>query len=108
MKINIQKATKINERIPHKKDFTKWLYYIFFNKKIELTIRIVTINEIILLNHTYRNKNIPTNVLSFPMNNIYLDKNHKKLYLGDIAICSSYLKKEAYQFKKMLKNIGLI
>lgn len=103
MKINLQ-FSNIKNNIPKKKCFIKWLYFLFYNKKIELTIRIVTVKEIIFLNHTYRKKNMATNVLSFPMNMTKPKKKHKEIYLGDIAICSSYLVKEALQLKKNLKE----
>ncbi|WP_075432063.1 rRNA maturation RNase YbeY [Buchnera aphidicola] len=104
MHINIQYCIKKKNGMPEKKDFIKWLYFIFYKKNVELTIRIVTTKEIKELNNTYRNKNIATNVLSFPMNNISLKKNYRKIYLGDIVICSQYLKKEAHQFKKNLEE----
>ncbi|OAI49105.1 rRNA maturation RNase YbeY [Gammaproteobacteria bacterium SCGC AG-212-F23] len=53
----------------------------------ELTIRIVDIKEITELNTTYRKKNKPTNVLSFPFDVPPL--------LGDIVICSEIVNQEA-------------
>lgn len=104
MNINIQYCVKKKNGIPAKKDFIQWLYFIFYKQNIELTIRIVTTKEIKKLNYRYRNKNIETNVLSFPMNNLSHKKHDRKIYLGDIVICSQYLKKEAYKFKKNIKE----
>ena len=51
----------------------------FKKKKQEFTIFLTNNNKIKKLNKTFRNKNMPTDVLSFPINNIYKKKN---LYWG--------------------------
>lgn len=53
----------------------------------EITIRITHPDEIAELNNTYRHKNKPTNVLSFP----YSDKP----LIGDIVICAEIVQQEA-------------
>ena len=55
------------------------------DRDTEVCIRIVDAHEIQSLNHEYRNKNMTTNVLSFP-NNEFVDENGCTL-LGDIVIC---------------------
>lgn len=62
--------------------------------KAELTIRLVSVADIQHLNHTYRNKNSPTNVLAFPAHipsNITLDYP----LLGDVIICPAILQEES-------------
>ena len=58
----------------------------------DMTIRIVDEREIQLLNQTYRHKNSPTNVLSFPAE---IPEEIELPLLGDIIICSSVVEKEA-------------
>ncbi len=64
------------------------------SEPIELTIRIVDLNEMTELNSTYRGKKKPTNVLSFPFSSppgITLDIP----ILGDIVICAPIVNQEA-------------
>jgi len=69
----------------------------------ELTIRIVSPDEMIYLNNTYRKQNKTTNVLSFPSvlpETIELECP----LLGDIIICPEVLATESEQFQKSLKE----
>ena len=52
------------------------------NNEISISFLLTSNSEIKLLNQRYRNKNKPTNVLSFPMNEQIENKN----YLGDVVI----------------------
>ena len=61
---------------------------------IELNIRIVDIAEITLLNHRYRNKNKPTNVLSFPLD-MPEESGETCKTLGDIVVCADVVNQEA-------------
>ena len=63
-------------------------------KNTELTIRFVEIDEITHLNHTYRKKNNPTNVLAFPSN---LPDEILSIHplLGDVIICPYVPEKES-------------
>lgn len=67
--------------------------------KAELTIRFVSEKEIQTLNHVYRKKNKPTNVLSFPLNLAAVVKEETPL-LGDIVICHHIIIKEAFDQNK--------
>ena len=58
----------------------------------ELVIRVVDANESQKLNKTFRDKDYPTNVLSFPAD-IQLPEG--PTILGDIAICLPVVKREA-------------
>lgn len=63
-----------------------------YNKAFELTIRIVNNKESQQLNHQYRHKDSPTNVLSFPFEvpeGVELD------LLGDLVICADVVLTEA-------------
>lgn len=65
-----------------------------FCEKGEFTLRIVDPQEMIALNHNYRNINKTTNVLAFPASypkEIALDIP----FLGDVVICPSVLQEES-------------
>jgi len=64
-----------------------------------LSLRIVSVAESQQLNNDYRNKNKPTNVLSFPMqleNGFVLPE----MMLGDLVICAQVVADEAKQQQK--------
>jgi len=63
----------------------------------ELVIRVVDANESQKLNKTFRGKDYPTNVLSFPAD-IQLPEG--PTILGDIAICLPVVKREADEQSK--------
>lgn len=94
--VDLQNAS-IAKHIPPKKNFELWANAALKNypKNAEICIRIVDENEIQQLNSTYRHKNYPTNVLSFPYDD-------ESTLLGDIAICASVIEKEAKE-----QNIAL-
>lgn len=82
------------ESIPSQQEFQAWVNsaLLNYNKSFELTIRLVNNEESQQLNHQYRSKNKPTNVLSFPFEvpeGIELD------LLGDLIICVDVVEKEA-------------
>jgi probable rRNA maturation factor len=74
-----------------------------FKKKAEVTIRIVNKNEIAKLNEAYRNKNYPTNVLSFPLE-VKQNIPMKFPLLGDIVVCANVVSEEAKQQGKPIKS----
>lgn len=72
-----------------------------YNEDVELTVRIVDIKEITQLNNDFRQKNQPTNVLSFPAE----IPDHIDLpLLGDLVICSAVVADEALKQQKPLEN----
>lgn len=92
------------ESLPTKEQFELWVKTALQNKDntLELTIRIVDEDEIQTLNSSYRNKNKPTNVLSFPANlpeTVSLDTP----FLGDIVICAPIIISEAKSQNKALE-----
>jgi len=66
-------------------------------KKLRVTVRLVDENESAHLNHTYRKKNQPTNILSFPFESF---DGKKTPYLGDLVICVKVLEREAKEQEK--------
>lgn len=72
-------------------------------KEAELTLRIVSPEEMTHLNHTYRKQNKTTNVLAFPSSlpeSIILDCP----LLGDVIICPEVLLEESKQLNKSLEE----
>lgn len=94
--LDLQLACSNLYGIPERKKIKLWTQKIFYtySKKIELTIRIVDIQEMLYLNWCYVGKNYPTNVLSFPFNTTL---KIQPLLLGDIIICKQIIQHEAQQ-----------
>ncbi|MBL8258836.1 MAG: rRNA maturation RNase YbeY [Candidatus Competibacteraceae bacterium] len=65
-----------------------------YHKDAELTIRVVNEAEIAALNESYRRKQGPTNVLSFPSE---APPEVGSALLGDIVICAPVVLREAVQ-----------
>ena len=80
--------------------------YQFKKKKVLLSILLSSNYKIKILNKKFRNKNKPTDILSFPINKSF-SKN--QIYLGDIIISYEYMnqlkKKENLEFKKKVAKI---
>ncbi len=112
MKITVDlQIASIAKNIPSLKQFELWANTALndYPKDAEICIRIVDEEEIQQLNSTYRHKNYPTNVLSFPYDELdpavkQRDDDSKFQHepnedninlLGDIAICASIILKEA-------------
>lgn len=67
----------------------------------EVSIRIVSTQESQTLNNTYRGKDKPTNVLSFPSD---LPDDIQAPLLGDIVICEAIVRQESTEQGKPLQN----
>ena len=88
--------------LPEQADFQQWVESALakYNKPFELTVRLVDIEESQNLNYQYRQKDKPTNVLSFPFEvpeGINLD------LLGDLVVCAEVVEQEAKEQNKPLK-----
>ena len=76
--------------------------YKFSNKRISLTLMLSNNIKIKKLNKYFRNKNKPTDILSFPLSE--KSKISKKTYIGDIIISYNYLDKPRSQSSKLFKK----
>lgn len=103
--IDLQLACSSSQALPEREQITAWVRTTLIkvsdndNRETELTVRIVDADESQSLNHQYRDKNKPTNVLSFPFQNppgITLP------LLGDLIICKEVVEKEAKEQNKPL------
>lgn len=92
------------EPIPTKETLRRWIKIILnhlYNQSeiaFEITIRFVDSEESQSLNFQYREKNKPTNVLSFP--NPLLNPSDPHHYLGDLVICLDIVKNESVEQHK--------
>lgn len=91
------------QNIPSNEQFQLWVDSALnsYKKDFELTIRLVDIQESQSLNLQYRQKDKPTNVLSFPFDvpeGIELD------LLGDLIICADIVVKEAKEQHKAVND----
>lgn len=87
---------------PKKSTLIKWAKQALqqaVKEAAEVTIRIVDVDEMTMLNTTYRHKRGPTNVLSFPFA-APKEINFVVLPLGDIVICADIVNREAIEQHK--------
>ncbi|WAJ70613.1 rRNA maturation RNase YbeY [Catenovulum adriaticum] len=93
LELDVQLAYKGN--IPELEQFTLWAQAALVERGLDLTelsIRIVELAESQQLNHDYRGKDKPTNVLSFPFEN---PPGIQLPLIGDLVICADVVKQEA-------------
>ncbi len=76
--------------------------YKFSNKKIRLTLLLSNNKNIKKLNKRFRNKNRPTDILSFPFSEKI--KISKDTYIGDIIVSYDYIYKSKSQNLKIFEK----
>ena len=78
-------------------------YILHDHKKsdLEINLKLISSDEMVSLNQTYRKKTKDTNVLSFPTDPKVI---HMSKELGDIAICLSFMKSEAKTLNRNLDD----
>ena len=86
--------SKICKAFPHK--------YKFLNKRVSLTLLLSNNKNIKKLNKDFRNKNKPTDILSFPFSKKL--KLTKKTYIGDIIISYDFINKPKSKKLKYFKE----
>lgn len=101
IELDLQLAVEDENGLPIFDDIHLWLSSAVtqFQPQAEVTIRLVDEEESHQLNHDYRGKDKPTNVLSFPFEappGIELD------LLGDLIICRQVVEREAIEQNKPL------
>lgn len=102
--IDLQIASENVENLPTLEQFTLWATQAVRAENVEpeITIRIVDEAESHELNLTYRGKDRPTNVLSFPFE---CPEEVELPLLGDLVICRQVVEKEvAEQGKPLLAH----
>ncbi|MFZ4212095.1 rRNA maturation RNase YbeY [Pantoea endophytica] len=92
--LDLQLACADENHLPAESDFQRWLEAAVtpFQPESEVTIRLVDEAESNELNLTYRGKDKPTNVLSFPFE---APPGIELPLLGDLIICRQVVEQEA-------------
>ena len=75
--------------------------YRFINKKVNFSLLLSNNKNIKKLNKVFRNKNKPTDILSFPTSKKIKIK--KEIYIGDIIISFNFINKPKSQSSKFFK-----
>ena len=99
--IDLQIACEVTE-LPSLELFQRWAdtaLNAITDEDFELTIRLVTIEESRELNSQYRQKDKPTNVLSFPFE---VPEGIELNLLGDLVVCVPVIEQEAKEQNKKL------
>ncbi|MGB0893274.1 MAG: rRNA maturation RNase YbeY [Parashewanella sp.] len=101
LELDLQIACK-STQLPSQAEFELWAKTAIegHQSQAELTIRLVDSEESQQLNHDYRGKDKPTNVLSFPFE---VPDGIELPLLGDLIICIQVVEQEAQQQNKPLK-----
>ncbi|GAB3484473.1 rRNA maturation RNase YbeY [Marinomonas epiphytica] len=99
--LDLQIACENTERLPSLDDFQLWAEQALpdGDTSYEVTIRLVDVEESHELNHQYRGKDKPTNVLSFPFE---VPEGIELPLLGDLVVCKQVVEEEAIAQQKNL------
>jgi probable rRNA maturation factor len=107
--LQIALTTDVTTAIPAEADFQVWanaaLREAGVSRATEITVRVVDADESRTLNRDYREKDKPTNVLSFP-NELpdFLRDQFEVLPLGDLVICAAVVLDEAAEQDKTTRD----
>ena len=101
LELDLQIATQDSQGMPTEADFALWVSKALPERddEFEVTIRLVDEAESQQLNHDYRGKDKPTNVLSFPFE---APPGIELPLLGDLIICRQVVEREAQEQDKTL------
>lgn len=99
MQLVLSAAGQAETAVPDSRTIQVWLDAVFegISGPLEVTVRVVDENESAELNKTYRHKQGPTNVLSFPFEK---PAQVETPLLGDLVICAPVVAREADQQAK--------
>jgi len=86
-----------DEYAPDKALFDEWFGSVEYCGDAEITIKVVTPEEMRNLNILYRDKDKISDTLAFPFDNLSVGK---KIILGDIAMCANKINTDSIFFKK--------
>lgn len=97
--LDLQIACENSDNLPTEEQFHRWAMTGLSQRQAEseLTIRLVDEAESHELNLTYRGKNRPTNVLTFPFELPDTGEDFDLPLLGDLVICRQVVEREALE-----------
>ena len=104
----LSEDAKWSQKIKKKKDFFQLVCrafpkrYKFVNKRVSLTLLLSNNQSTKILNKKFRNKNRPTDILSFPIKK--KNRLKKNDYLGDIIISFDFMNKPKKQPIKIFRE----
>ena len=101
--VEISRSTDQVDEEPDERQIIDWLKDALSRLdcgQSEVSVRIVSEDEMTSLNRQYRDRNQPTNVLSFPSG----IEAEGRLFLGDIVVCAAVVRKEAQEFNKPVEE----
>ena len=99
--ISIQCVCGDDDPLPSEAQLQHWCLLALENTIADINIRLVSPHESQQLNNTYRHKDKPTNVLSFPFEP---PAGIEDDLLGDLVICPSIVAQEAQVQKKLIEH----
>ncbi len=107
LELDLQQACKAE--IPKQSLFKQWIKAVLieanYSKDVIITVRLVDRQESQQLNAEYRDKDKPTNILSFPFEPPPgIEAKEIDQYLGDLVICADIVEQEAQQQSKSLES----
>ncbi|MBE2894997.1 rRNA maturation RNase YbeY [Spirabiliibacterium falconis] len=94
IEIDLQVACSDEQGLPSCSQIQMWAESAVSKEGLEVTVRIVDEAESQRLNRTYRGKDYPTNVLSFPFES---PPEVQLPLLGDLVICRQVVEREAQE-----------
>lgn len=103
MNLQVDIQHESTEPAPEEGDIRRWIEAALHGQRdedTEISLRLVDIEEMTGLNETWRGKDGPTNVLSFPAD---LPDELNLPLLGDIVICTPVVEREAREQDKALE-----
>jgi len=94
MILSLDMEVACDEPVPDRADMARWLQAALPDGAgtLEVSLRVVSAQEMQNLNATWRHRDYPTNVLAFPCN---LPVAQDTLLLGDIVLCAEVINREA-------------
>ncbi|WP_394172479.1 rRNA maturation RNase YbeY [Thalassotalea litorea] len=100
--LDVQIACDDHSGLPSQQDLQLWVdtALAHYQQDTELTVRIVDCDESQQLNREYRQKDKPTNVLSFPFD---VPDGIEMNLLGDLIVCADVVKQEAREQNKEIQ-----
>ena len=105
--LDLQIACESSDGLPDEATFQRWLEGVLpqFQEEAEVTVRLVDEAESHELNLTYRGKDKPTNVLSFPFE---APPGIELPLLGDLIICRRWLNRKRLSKARRWRPTGRI